>query len=124
VHNQVRDFFIENLEVINEGLEFIEKELRIVGGDIDIVAKDKEAFYLIEVKTRLSKYKRSSKGPLRQLLKQKAGLRRIISIFTNEKLNLKLIIIEYVRDRSKVLVKYINSSGAIERTKDLNLKVD
>jgi hypothetical protein len=88
------------------------------------VAKDKEAFYLIEVKTRLSKYKRSSKGPLRQLLKQKAGLRRIISIFTNEKLNLKLIIIEYVRDRSKVLVKYINSSGAIERTKDLNLKVD
>ncbi len=124
MHNQVRDFFIENLEVINEGLEFIEKELRIVGGDIDIVAKDKEAFYLIEVKTRLSKYKRSSKGPLRQLLKQKAGLRRIISIFTNEKLNLKLIIIEYVRDRSKVLVKYINSSGAIERTKDLNLKVD
>ena len=86
MHDQVRDFFIKNLEIINEGLEFIEKELRIVGGDVDIVAKDKESFYFIEVKTRLSRNLPSSKEQIKQLFKQKEGLQHIVSIFTNKKL--------------------------------------
>lgn len=124
IHDNVRDFFIKNLELINEGLGFIEKELRIVGGDVDIVAKDKEAFYFIEVKTRLSRNLRGDKEQIRQLLKQKDGLQHIISMFTNKKLNIKLIVVEYVRDVNRAVVKYINDFGKIESIKELDLKVD
>ncbi len=127
IHDEVRDSFIKNLESIKEGLEFVEKELRVVGGTIDIVAKNKnnEEFCFIEVKTGLSRYyTKSNKENAKQLLKQKEGLEHTVSIFTNKKVNIKLILVEYMRDTKKVVVTSFNDSGKIENTKEFILKDD
>lgn len=120
IHNKVRDFFIKNLDIVGSGLKFVEKELRVVGGDIDIVAKRGRIFYLIEVKTMLSSSIGSRKEQVKQLLRQRKGLKHIISIFTDKKVIIRLIIVEYVRDTGKVIVKNISNS----RIRKFNLKVD
>jgi len=124
LHDKVRAFFIKNLDVISEGLEFIEKELRIVGGDIDIVARKGQTFYLIEIRTKLSHSKMGIKNKIAQLLGHMEGLNYIISTFTNEEISMKLVFVEYVRDKEKLIVRYISNSGEIENIRRLDLKVD
>ncbi|MDP7180207.1 MAG: YraN family protein [Candidatus Woesearchaeota archaeon] len=125
VHDEVRDYFIDNLHIIKEGLKFLEKELRVVGGDVDIVAKDDKNFYLIEVKTQLSRYNiRGNQNAIAQLLKQKKGLERMVSMFTNKKLHLKLIFIKYERDTKRIQVNFVNGHGKVERSVRFNLRVD
>ena len=125
IHDQVRDFFINNLKIIDKRLEFVDSELRTVGGTIDIIAKDKEnIFYLIEVKTSLSKYPIGNIGPINQLLTQQKGLQYTFSLFTNIKLNLKLIVVEYVRDKKLALITFASGSGKIERLSEIDLDVD
>lgn len=48
---QLEDYLIENLELIEEGLEFIENQVQVQNGFIDILAKDKDGIYcVIELK--------------------------------------------------------------------------
>jgi len=122
VHDKARDFLIDNLDVINKGLKFVEKELRVVGGDIDIVAKKGDSFYLIEVKTRLSCNTIGSEDPIKQLLRQIKGINHITSMFTNKVANIKLIVVEYIRDKKEAIVRNISDSGKIERTRKIKFK--
>ena len=119
IHDKVRGFFIKNLELVGEGLEFVEKELRVVGGDINIVAKRGQIFYLIEVKTKLSSSLGSRKEQIRQLLIQRRGLKYIISTFTDKEVSIGLIMVEYKRDTGNVMVRNISNS----KIKRFNLKV-
>ncbi len=124
VHNEVRDFVIKNLNIITEGLHFVDKELRVAGGDIDIVAKKGQTFYLVEIKTRLIRHNADTKGNIAQLLGHMQGLNYTLSLFTNCKVNIKLVLVEYARDVGKFAIKYISNSGKIEGTKKIDLKVD
>ena len=123
IHDEARDFFIENLHLIKKGLIFLDKELRIVGGAIDIVAKENNVFYFIEVKTALSKHTKPGMG-CGQLLQQKEGLQHIVSMFTDKRPNIKLMLVEYIRDIRKVLVKSVNDSGKVVNVREFFLKGD
>ncbi len=124
VHDEIRDYIIKNLDVIRTGLIFVEKELRVIGGYIDIVAKDKNSFYLIELKTTLSQYSIGAKEGIRQLLKQKKGLKHILSLFTNKKINIRLILLQYTRDTKKLLVKELDDSGKSKLVKKISISGD
>lgn len=122
IHDKVRDFLIKNLYIIDEGLEFIEKELRVVGGDVDIVAKKGKIFYLIEVKTRLSRNYADTTDQIAQLLIQMKGLNHIISMFTNEEVTISLMVAEYVRDKGELIVKNISKSGKINEVRSIGVE--
>lgn len=124
VHDEIRDFFIKTLYIIEEGLEFVDKELRVVGGDIDIVAKKGQVFYLIEVKTSLSRYPTHTESQAYQLVRQMEGLNHIISMFTNKVVDTSLVIIEYVRDKERLMIKKIDKSRQVKGIREISLKVD
>lgn len=124
IHDEIRDFLITKLDVIKEGLKFVTKELRVEGGCVDIVAKDKEAFYFIELETMLSKNLSKDKRKGEQLIKQREGLQYVISTFTNKKVDIKLILVEYLRDKHIALVKTVSDTGNIENIKEVCLKGD
>ncbi len=124
IHDEARNFFIKNLEIIGEGLEFLDKELRVAGGDVDIIAKKDQIFYLIEIKTRLSRNYVDIKRCIEQLTDQMKGIKYIISLFKNEDVKIKLILVDYVRDLGKTIVRYLSNSGEIEQIREMNLKAD
>lgn len=89
------------------------------GSYIGIIAKDNSFFYLIEVKTMMSKYNISRKWTAKQLLKQKEGLKRVVALFSDKPIQIKLILIEYIRDINKLLIKSIDDSGKIINFKEI-----
>ena len=123
LHEEVRNYIIKNLGLIKRGLEFVEKELRVFGGYIDIVAKDDRSFYLIELKTCLSKYfSKDIKWKAKQLLKQKNGLQHVASLFLDKELDIKLLLVEYLRDIKKLQIKTIDDSGNITELSEVLLR--
>lgn len=122
IHDNVRDYIMNNLWIIDNGLVPLEKELRVMGGSVDIVAKD-DKFYLIEVKTRLSRNSSRSTGvEAGQLLRQKAGIRHSISLLTGQKPAIKLILAEYIRDTRRMIINVVEGSGKMKLIKEISLK--
>ena len=125
VHDEVRDYIANNLNVLYPNLILMHKELRVVGGYIDIVAKDNEFFYLIEIKTRKSKKQtRNPRSWTEQLLKQKDGLKYILSLFTKEDIPLKLILVESVRKDNEIIINQIDEAGNWTLIKNILLNGD
>jgi len=114
LHNVVRDYVAENLNLIKEDLILLYKELRVNFGTIDIFAKDKYYFYIIEVKTGLLKYPRSDKERMEaQLFGQRRGVLQVLSLFTNKKPIIKLILIDYCRDVGLFTINSLENDGKI-----------
>lgn len=125
IHDKVRDFFAKNLDLIKPGLKYITKELRIVGGWVDIVAKDNDKFCFIEVKTLISKYYGMyNQKKSHQLLKQKNGIEYIISTFTGHSVDIKLLFIQYLRDKRIAVISTVDNDGRISAEKYISLEDD
>lgn len=122
IHDKIRDFFAKNLDLIKPGLKYISKEFRIIGGWVDIVAKENDTFYFIEVKTMMAKYYgKFNKKKSDQLLKQKKGIEYIISTFTGHKVDIKLIFVQYLRDRRIAVVSAVDNDGKINVGKHISI---
>ncbi len=55
-HNEARDYIAENPNLLIEGAELVQKEFKVVKGQVDILLKKQNIFYLVEVKHNGSLY--------------------------------------------------------------------
>ncbi len=109
-HNEARDYFAKNPNLLIEGSKLIQKEFVVVKGRVDILLKKDNIFYLIEVKKRGSLYEAR-----KQLRSYGSMFERFNNIFSKET-KLNYIIIKLQKYLGTDIYYYDNIDDLMKRT--------